>query len=217
MIVVLTGAPGAGKGTQADLLAQRLGFRKVSTGDALRRQVKLQTEVGKKADALMSAGRLVPDDVLLDILKTEVGDNGAEKILLDGYPRNVAQAATLKNAMHGVHPVKAAIHLDVDREELIGRLSGRRVCEKCGATFHVDTKPPQSAGICDACGSQLVRRSDDDPKKIAVRLDVYERDTKPILDFYRQEDLYHRVNGSGDLEAVYGQLAKLVEGVTGSH
>ncbi len=217
MIVVLTGAPGAGKGTQADLLAKRLGFRKISTGDALRRQVKLQTEIGKKADALMSAGRLVSDDVLLEILRTEVGTNSAEKILLDGYPRNVAQAATLKNAMQGVHPVKAAIHLDVERDQLIGRLSGRRVCGKCGATFHVESNPSKVAGVCDVCGSELVRRSDDDPGKVAVRLDVYERDTKPILDFYRREGLYHVVKGDGELETVYGDLAKLVDAVTRSH
>lgn len=211
MIVVLTGAPGAGKGTQADMLAKRLGFRKVSTGDALRRQVKLQTEIGKKADALMSAGRLVPDDVLLQVLMTEVGQDKNEKILLDGYPRNVNQAKTLKMAMDRVHPVKAAIHLDVQREELIGRLSGRRVCGKCGATFHVKANPPKNEGICDVCGGGLIRRSDDDPEKIAVRLDVYDRDTKPVLDFYRQADLYHVITGSGDLERVYKELAGVVK------
>jgi len=190
-----------------------MGFRKISTGDALRKQVKLKTVIGQKADALMSAGKLVSDDVLLEILRSEVGTNRSEKILLDGYPRNIQQAATLKDAMRDLHPVKAAIHLDVERQTLIGRLSGRRVCSKCGATYHIETNPSKKAGICDACGGELACRSDDDPAKIAVRLDVYERDTKPVLDFYRQEALYHRLNGTGELESVYGELEKLVRKV----
>ena len=130
MIIVLTGAPGAGKGTQADLLVEKLGFRKISTGDALRRQIKLGTEVGQKASAVMAAGKLVPDDVLLDILKAELGDSSDEKILLDGYPRNLAQAETLQS-LSDTYPVKAAVHLDVDDTVLMSRLCGRRTCGVC--------------------------------------------------------------------------------------
>lgn len=211
MIVLLAGAPGAGKGTQADLLAERAGFRKISTGDALRRQTKLGTEIGRKAKAFMESGRLVPDDVLFDVLKAELGSDREERILLDGYPRNIAQAETLES-MEGVHPVEAAIHLDVKREDLIARLSGRRVCSNCGASYHVAMSPSRRAGICDKCEGQLTQRADDDEGKVRVRLEVYETETKPILDFYKEKGLYRRVDGNGTTEEVYEALRGALEG-----
>lgn len=205
MIVLLAGAPGAGKGTQADLLAERAGFRKISTGDALRRQTKLGTEIGKKAKSFMESGRLVPDDVLFEVLKAELGTDPQEKILLDGYPRNISQAQTLET-MESIHPVRAAIHLDVDREDLIARLSGRRVCSDCGATYHVATSPSRVAGVCDKCGGRVTQRADDEEGKVRVRLEVYETETKPILDFYKKKGLYRRIDGNGTTEEVYGDL-----------
>lgn len=210
MILVLTGAPGAGKGTQADLLAERCGYHKLSTGDALRKHVKLGTEIGKKAEAIMERGELVPDDVLFQILKEELGASEAKVTLLDGYPRNVSQAETLET-LKDQHPVAGAIHLDVDREDLIERLSGRRVCSQCGATYHVSAAPPKKDAVCDQCGGELIQRSDDKPDSVATRLDVYEKNTAPVLDFYKERGLYHRVDGSGSKEEIFERLKAVSE------
>lgn len=211
MIVVLTGAPGAGKGTQAELLSQRCGFKKLSTGDALRKHVKLGTEIGKVAGGIMEKGELVPDDVLFRILKEELGAIGSkEVVLLDGYPRNLSQAETLET-LKATQPVKAAIHLEVDRNDLIARLSGRRVCPSCGSTFHVTENPPKKAGVCDKCGNQLNQRADDKPESIGVRLDVYEKNTRPILDFYGKKGLYKKVPGVGQPEAIYKSLKTVID------
>ena len=205
MIVVISGAPGAGKGTQGDLIASRCGFRKISTGDALRNQVKLGTDIGKKAEAIMAQGKLVPDDVLFEILKKELGSSRSEKILLDGYPRNVAQAQTLET-LKDIHPVVSVLHLEVPREDLVQRLSGRRVCSQCGATYHVNTRPTKRDGVCDACGGKVEQRPDDQPQKVAVRLDVYGTSTEPVFDYYRNRSLYRKLDGSRDAETVYQAL-----------
>lgn len=210
MILVLSGPPGAGKGTQGDLLAARCGFRKISTGDALRNQVKLKTPVGLIAESIMAQGKLVPDDVLFEILKTELGQNRAEKVLLDGYPRNVAQAETLES-LGAVHPVCGVVHLDVKRDDLVRRLSGRRVCSQCGATYHLESLATRRPGVCDNCGGVVAQRSDDHPDKIAVRLDVYGVSTEPVFEFYRDKELYSRVDGGGDTETVFGRLRQTVE------
>jgi len=212
MILVLTGAPGAGKGTQADLLADRLSFRKVSTGDALRRHIKSGSRIGKEAEAIMARGELVPDDVLFRILKDELGTNSNDRVLLDGYPRNVSQANTL-SSLNDVHPVIGAIHLDVDENELLGRLSGRRVCGSCGASFHVTANPPTKSGVCDRCGGSLIQRPDDEMASVKVRLSVYDKNTKPVLDFYKGRSLYHRVAGLGTTEEVFDRLKRTVEGL----
>lgn len=209
MIIILTGAPGAGKGTQADLIAQRQGFRKISTGDALRRHIKDGTPIGKKAQSIMAEGKLVPDDVLLGILQSELEAAGSQNVLLDGYPRNVAQAKSLQEIV-GDRGLAAVIHLEVDKALLIDRMSGRRTCLNCGASFHLLTSPPQQAGICDRCGSEVVQRPDDHEDKVRVRLDVYERETSPILDFYKHLNLYHRIDGSQSTEKVYETLAGLL-------
>lgn len=211
MIVVLTGAPGAGKGTQAELLSQRCGYKKLSTGDALRKHVKQGTEIGKIAGAIMERGELVPDDVLFKVLSEELKAIGPkEVVLLDGYPRNISQAETLET-LRATQPVKAAIHLEVDRNDLIARLSGRRVCPSCGSTFHVTENPPRTAGICDKCSSQLNQRADDKPESIGVRLDVYEKNTRPILDFYGKKGLYKKVPGVGQPEAIYKSLKTMID------
>jgi adenylate kinase len=210
MIIVLMGAPGAGKGTQADLLSDRAGYRKVSTGDALRKHVKLGTSVGKQAAEIMAKGELVPDGVLLQVLKEELGSNPKETVILDGYPRNLSQAETLKEVVEGVHPVVCCAHLDLGREDIIARLSGRRTCSGCGASYHVSANPPKKEGVCDRCGSALVQRPDDESESIAVRLDVYERATAPVLDYYRQRGLYKRVNGSGQTDQIFGDLSGII-------
>jgi adenylate kinase len=211
MIVVLTGAPGAGKGTQADLLAQRNGYRKLSTGDALRKHVKQGTEIGKVAGAIMERGELVPDDVLFKILEKELGQLGMrDVVLLDGYPRNISQAQTL-DTLKATQPVKAAIHLDVPRDELISRLSGRRVCGQCGATYHVRENPAKRPDVCDKCGGKLAQRADDKPESVAVRLDVYEKNTRPVLDFYSKRGLYRQIGGQGTPESIYKDLKRTID------
>ena len=215
MIIVLTGAPGAGKGTQAQLLAERNGFRKISTGDALRNQIKLGTEVGKKAQTYVKDGKLVPDEVLVKVLAAELGSSSKEKILLDGYPRNVNQAKTLEE-IAGDHTIKAAVHLDVDRETLIERISGRRICGNCGANYHFAYSPPKKQGVCDKCAGNLIQRDDDSESKVKVRLDVYEKETRPILDFYRKKNLYHRVDGEGETEQVFQALKREIDKALGN-
>lgn len=211
MIVVLIGAPGAGKGTQADLLAARDGYRKLSTGDALRRQVKLGTEIGRKAGAIMERGELVPDDVLLGIVKAELESGSRDDvILLDGYPRNLAQAEAL-DGLRQIHAVKGALHLDVERTELIERLSGRLVCSQCGATYHKSGAAPKKAGVCDRCGGGVSQRADDRAESVAVRLDVFEKNTKPVLDYYKRTGVYRRISGQGSQEAIYTELRKVIK------
>jgi adenylate kinase len=210
MIIVLMGAPGAGKGTQADLLTERSGYRKISTGDALRKHVKAGTTVGKIAGEIMARGELVPDNVLLDVLKEEMGSNPKEVIILDGYPRNLNQAETLRAVVEGIHPVKGCIHLDVERSDIVSRLSGRRVCSSCGTSFHVSANPPKKDGVCDKCGSGLYQRPDDDAKSISVRLDVYDRTTQPVLDYYRNRGLYCKINGAGVTDEIFRELGDAI-------
>jgi adenylate kinase len=206
LIVILTGAPGAGKGTQADLLAQREGFKKISTGDALRKHIKEGTEIGNKAKSIMAEGKLVPDDVLLGILQSELEAASGFPILLDGYPRNVAQARALQELV-GKDGIRGAVHLEVDPNALVQRISGRRTCGGCGASYHVTANPPKAEKICDRCGSELVQRPDDTEEKVKVRLGVYESETRPVLEFYKNLGLYHRVDGNGNTESVYKALA----------
>lgn len=210
MIIVLMGAPGAGKGTQADLLVEKSGYRKISTGDALRKHVKLGTKVGKIAGEIMARGELVPDSVLLEVLKEEMGTNKSEVIILDGYPRNLSQAETLKQLVEETHPVKGCIHLDVARSDIVSRLSGRRVCTGCGATYHVLANPPKSEGVCDKCSAALYQRADDDSKSVSVRLDVYDSTTQPVLDYYRQRGLYCRINGAGVTDEIFRELGAAI-------
>lgn len=210
MIVVLTGAPGAGKGTQADLIAEKLGFKKISTGDALRRQIAAGSDIGKKAQGFMSEGRLVPDDVLLGILKTELDAAGKQPVLLDGYPRNLAQAQALQEIV-GAGSIKAAIHLVVDYKALTGRITGRRTCPTCGSSYHVVNSRPKVDGVCDKDGVKLVQRPDDEEQKVTTRLQIYENDTRPILDFYRDLGLYHKVDGNGSAQTVFQDLSKLLK------
>jgi len=210
MIVVLTGAPGAGKGTQAELLAQREGFRKVSTGDALRKHVKLGTEIGKVAGAIMERGELVSDEVLFRVLKEElVSSSPQDVILLDGYPRNIGQAKTLES-LQDVQPVKAVVQLEVPRAELIARLSGRRVCNSCAATYHQEENPPSKEGVCDKCGGVVSQRADDRSDVVAVRLDVYLRSTAPVVEFYREKGVLRDVSGVGQLESIYKNLREVI-------
>ncbi len=208
MIVIFTGAPGAGKGTQADLVQERLGFRKVSTGDALRRQVKLGTEIGKVAEEVMTSGNLVSDEILLKILKAEVGTDSSERILLDGYPRNLSQVSDL-NELKDDHPVKAVLHIDVDHADIKERITGRRNCPQCGSIYHVTLNAPKVENVCDQCGHKgLAQRKDDTEVAVEARLRVFDAETKPIIEHYQQSKQYVRIPGSGNVEQIYKRIAE---------
>ena len=209
MIIVLTGAPGAGKGTQADKLVKSGSFRKLSTGDALRRQISLGTDIGLLAKEYMDNGNLVPDEVLLKILNAELGDNAKEKILLDGYPRNLEQAKTLSQ-LDTPHEIRGAVLIDVDQASILNRIIGRRICGKCGASYHVETFKPRVQGICDSCGSELIQRPDDTEEKVSVRLKVYNDVTKPILDYYKEQQKFYAVDGNGSSDEVFDRLLETI-------
>jgi len=212
MIVILTGAPGAGKGTQANLLTERCGYATLSTGQALRNQVKEGTEIGKIAGEIMDRGELVPDDVLFKIVKAELGAPSEKVFLLDGYPRNITQAETL-SGLSDTHPVAVVIELYVPRDELIKRLSGRRVCSECGTNYHIDMAPPQKEGVCDKCNKEVIQRKDDNAESVAVRLDIFDKNTKPILGFYEQKSLLKRVDGVGSTEEIFERLKGVIESI----
>jgi adenylate kinase len=213
MIIVLTGAPGAGKGTQADMLVKNCGFRKLSTGDALRRQISQGTDIGLLAKEYMDNGNLVPDEVLLKILNAELGNNAKEKILLDGYPRNLEQAKTL-DGLDTPHEIKGVVLIDVDQGAILNRIIGRRVCGSCGASFHVETLKPRVDDVCDNCGSGLIQRPDDTKEKVSVRLNVYNEVTKPIIGFYKEQQKFFAVDGNGGTEDVYNRLLETVSRIS---
>lgn len=208
MVVILTGPPGAGKGTQAELLVDRLGFGKLSTGDALRRQIAQKTEIGRKAEGIMAAGNLVSDELLLEVLKAEFDKIEKDVILLDGYPRNLAQAQTL-DGLGERYKVQAVVHIDVASGELVERLVDRRICSNCGVSYHLKFDPPAD-GVCRKCGSEVVQRPDDSQEKVINRLKVYEDATKPILDYYEGKGLYRRIDGVGTTEEVYKRISGIL-------
>ncbi len=202
-VVILLGAPGSGKGTLAGELTRVPGIRHLSSGDLLRGAVKAGTPAGIQAKAYMEAGNLVPDELITQMIdEVLAADTETATLLLDGFPRTVRQADMLAALLEekGVH-LRGALLLSVPDDVLVARIAGRRVCPACGATFNVTTLPPKAEGICDACGTALVIRKDDDPSTVRHRLDVYAEQTMPLIDYYRQRGLLHEVDGtSHDLE-----------------
>lgn len=209
MIIVLIGPPGAGKGTQAETLVNKYGFVKISTGDALRAEIRADSAIGRKAKSLVEAGKLVPDDILFEIIKVNLEANKDRDILLDGYPRNVKQAQTLQS-LSEAFPVKAVVHLSVNRSELIARLSGRRVCENCQTPYHILSKPPKVNGYCDKCGEKVIQRADDQEDKISVRLRVYEEETMPVLQYYREKGLCFDIEGNKEPTHVTQDIESII-------
>ena len=209
MRIVLFGPPGAGKGTQASLLAGKYGAAHISTGDALRGAVANQTKIGLKAKSYMDAGELVPDDVVIAIAKERLAATGEAGFILDGFPRTVAQANALDRALEEVgKPLEAVVNLKVDRDELIRRLSGRRVCPGCGEPYHVESKAPSSEGVCDACGGSLLQRDDDKSEAVANRLNVYEAQTAPVLDYYAENGIDRNIAATGDIEDIFDRITE---------
>ena len=210
MIYLLSGPPGAGKGTQSDMLVQRMQFKKLSTGDALRAAVKAGTQVGQRAEALMTRGELVPDPVLFEIVKAALRDFGTARVVLDGYPRTQQQAYDLET-LQAEFPVAMFIILRIGDKESVARIAGRRVCPQCRAVCHVQSHPPRQAGVCDTCGGELEQRSDDMVEKIERRLQVYREETEPLLNFYDQRELLTEIDAARAEETVFVRLQALID------
>ncbi|MCE5190863.1 MAG: adenylate kinase [Actinomycetia bacterium] len=214
MNIMLLGAPGAGKGTQAAKLVDAYGFAHISTGDILRKAVANQTPLGLAAKKYIDAGELVPDMVVIGLVKARLQEPDAEKgFILDGFPRTVIQADALGRALQELHKkLDAVISIDVDKGVLIKRLTGRRMCAQCGAIFNVVSQPETGNGVCPACGGSLMQRDDDTVTTVTNRLDVYERSTAPLIAYYRDKGVLRRVDGNRPAESVFSDVRAIVEG-----
>ena len=210
MRLVFLGAPGVGKGTQADKVAAQYRIRKISTGDLLREAVRNKTTLGLEAKEHMDQGKLVPDSVVIGLVREKLADpSHANGFILDGFPRTIPQAEALAKVLveRGLQ-LDRVINFRVSREEIVKRLSGRRSCPKCQATYHVEFAPSKTSSVCERCGETLVQRSDDQPEAIEMRLRVYEEQTAPLINFYEKKYLLSHLNGAGTVETVYHNLVK---------
>ena len=210
--LVLLGAPGAGKGTQAKMLAGKYGILHISTGDILRENVGNNTELGKKAKEYMDKGELVPDAVLIDIIRDRLSKPDTENgFLLDGYPRTIPQAEALDQIFDQLgKSLDAVIDIKVADEELVARLAGRRMC-KCGASYHVTFNPPKEEGVCDTCGGELYQRDDDTESSVKTRLVAYYNQTHPLIDYYTDKGLLRSVSGTGSIEDIFDEIKIVIE------
>jgi adenylate kinase len=209
VILVFLGPPGAGKGTQAKLLSQRMGFLHLSTGDLLREAVKNQTPLGKKAKEYMDRGELVPDGLIVQLIEETMPKDG--NVILDGFPRTVNQALALEEMLKGKgEKISKVLFFDVPDEVIIDRLSGRRVCSKCGAVYHVKYNPPKVEGMCDLCGGSLVQRDDDREEVVKKRLEVYRKQTQPLIEFYQDRGIIYRLDAEKGVEELFEEVKGLV-------
>lgn len=212
MKMVLLGPPGAGKGTQAVMLAEKKGFLHLSTGDILRENVKNNTDIGRKAKVFMEKGELVPDDIVIEMmLDTIKNAQGREDIILDGFPRTAYQAKKLDMELNKLKlPIDMVVYFKTSIKTVVLRLTGRRLCSKCGANYHIVNMPTKKQGVCDKCGAELYQRKDDNEETIKKRLDVYDTQTKELIEYYKAQGILKEV--SGDLEAskVYSELSEIL-------
>ena len=210
MKLIMFGPPGAGKGTQTDILCRRYGIQKISTGDALREVIRSGSELGQQVKGLMDQGKFVPDEIVTEIIRDRVSSpDCANGFILDGFPRNLAQAEALLNM--GIRMNKALL-INVPDEVLLERVQGRVVCSKCGASYHVTNNPPQEEGVCDKCGGCLEARSDDRPETVRARLKTYHELTDPVVDFYRGRGILSEIDGTADIETATAEILKILEG-----
>lgn len=212
MKIIMLGAPGAGKGTQAKMIADKYGVPHVSTGDIFRANIKNGTELGMEAKKYMDQGLLVPDELTVKILLDRVSQPDCKNgYVLDGFPRTIPQAEVLDKALAELgESVDYAIDVDVPDENIVKRMSGRRACVSCGATYHVVHVPPKKEGICDRCGSELILRDDDKPETVKNRLDVYHKQTQPLIDFYTKKGVLKTVDGTVDMQDVFKAIVAIL-------
>lgn len=214
MNIIMLGPPGAGKGTQAQMLAEKYGIPQISTGDILRAAVAEGTELGKKAKEYMDKGQLVPDEVVIGIVKERLSKPDCEKgFILDGFPRTVAQAEALDGILKEMgKKIDYVINIVVPDEEILKRLTGRRTCKVCGAMYHIIYNPPKVEGKCDKCGGDLYQRDDDKEETIKNRLSVYHSQTAPLIDYYRKKGVLIDIDGTKDIKTIFQDICAVLEG-----
>ena len=212
MKIIMLGAPGAGKGTQAKMIADQYGIPHISTGDIFRVNIKEQTELGMEAKKYMDKGALVPDELTVKILLDRVAKDDCKLgYVLDGFPRTIPQAEVLDKAVNELNEtIDYAINVEVPDENIIKRMSGRRACLACGATYHVEHVPPNKEGICDRCGKELVLRDDDQPETVKKRLEVYHAQTQPLIEYYNKKNILKEVDGTKDMKVVFADIVKIL-------
>ena len=213
MKIIMLGAPGAGKGTQAKKIADKYQVPHISTGDIFRANIKEGTELGKEAKTYMDAGQLVPDELTVKILLDRVAkDDCKDGYVLDGFPRTIPQAEVLDEALTKLgDKIDFAIDVDVPDENIVRRMGGRRACVTCGATYHIEHVPPKKDGICDTCGSELILRDDDKPETVSNRLKVYHDQTQPLIDFYTEKGVLKSVDGTIDMMDVFASIKAILD------
>ena len=212
MKVIMLGAPGAGKGTQAKKIASKYQIPHISTGDIFRANIKEGTELGKKAKEYMDQGLLVPDELVVDLVVDRVKQDDCKNgYVLDGFPRTIPQAEALDKALAALgEKMDYAINVDVPDENIVKRMGGRRACVGCGATYHIKYNPTKVEGICDVCGEKLILRDDDKPETVKNRLSVYHEQTQPLIDFYAKKNVLAEVDGTKDMEEVFEDIVKIL-------
>lgn len=216
MLLILLGPPGAGKGTQAERISEKYNVVHISTGEMLRLAIKKGMPLGVRAKAYIDRGELVPDEVIVGIVEERLEEiDDAQGLLLDGFPRTVAQARSLDEVLEGMErSIDKVILVDVDEEELILRLSGRRICRDCEDGYHIKFLPPQVRNVCDQCGGELYQRDDDRIETVKQRMHVYQEQTEPLVAYYKKKHLFARVDGAQDVDGVFRQISKVLDALT---
>ena len=212
MKIIMLGAPGAGKGTQAKQIAAKYEIPHISTGDIFRANIKNGTELGKKAKEYMDQGMLVPDELTCDLVMDRIAQDDCERgFVLDGFPRTIPQAEALTNALNKIgQSMDYAIDVDVPDENIVNRMSGRRACLNCGATYHIVFNPTKTEGVCDTCGNETVLRDDDKPETVQKRLSVYHDQTQPLIDYYKKQDILKTVDGTKPMDDVFFDIVAIL-------
>ena len=208
MRIILLGPPGAGKGTQAAGIVEKYNIPHISTGDIFRKNIKEGTELGKKAKGFIDQGLLVPDELTVGLVTDRISQPDCEKgFMLDGFPRSVAQAQHLDKYLKEVGiSLDKVVNIEVDKDILVGRAVGRRICKSCGATYHVEFNPPKADGVCDVCGGELYQRADDNEETVSKRIQVYLDETKPLVDYYSKEGIIANINGEQSIDKVFADI-----------